>query len=38
LEAVAGSPGTARVFGLLARDVPLPFGFAVLSVIIRSFS
>jgi hypothetical protein len=38
LEAVAVSPGTARVSGLLARDVPLPFGFAVLAVIFRSFS
>jgi hypothetical protein len=38
LEAVVGSPTARAVRGLFARDVPLAPGFAMLSVIIRSFS
>jgi hypothetical protein len=35
---VAESPSARAVRGLLASDVPLALGFAVLSVIVRSFS
>src|SRR5258706_1663631 len=38
LEAVAESPSARAVQGLLARDVPLALGFAMLRVIIRSSS
>jgi len=38
LEAVVESLSAQAVRGLLARDVPLALGFAMLSVIIRSFS
>jgi hypothetical protein len=38
LEAVVESPSARAVRGLLAGDVPLALGFAMLSVIIRSFS
>ena len=38
LEAVVESPSERAVRGLLARDVRLALGFAMLSVIIRSLS
>jgi hypothetical protein len=38
LEAVVESPSARAVRGLLARDMPLALGFAMLSVIIRPFT
>jgi hypothetical protein len=38
LERVVESPSARAVLGWLARDVLLTLGFAVLSVIIRSYS